>query len=269
MNRIFSGFVSGVVGNCASLCIRCHIRRETHRGMGLLGASFGIGFTIGPGLGIGVVAIWGELFVCGVGIGLFSLAGFAVAWFFVAEPQRDKAKVQQKLNLFVLIKNHDIARICGLYFCIYLMFTAMEHLCPLGFDAVWLNRPRTWVVFGFGWGNQCDYPRGIIGALSKEFGEARLVTYGVVVMFWAMVSMLVVQEKWQILLPMGLFSCAMGLVIPAVQSLLTRLADADIKGTVTGAGQSMASLARILGPIWGGVAFSYGVSLPYSIASLL
>ena len=270
-SRIMAGLSAGWLATAQAYVSDVTSAEKRTRGMGLLGASFGIGFTIGPGLGALVLTVsdGGYLFVT-LASAFFSLAGLTVAWFFVGEPQRDKVKVRQKFSPLILLKNHDIARICGLYFLIYLMFTAMEGTFALwGLTRFGLTPAELGLFLVFGGVTNALIQGGLIGVLNKKFGEARLVTFGVVAMFCAMVSMLGVQEKWQILLPMALFSCAMGLVIPAVQSMLTRLADEDSKGVVTGAGQSMASLARILGPIWGGVAFSYGVSLPYSIASIL
>lgn len=61
-----------------------------------------------------------------------------------------------------------------------------------------------------------------------------------------------------------------GLLAPSLQSLLSRNAPADEQGGTLGLGQSLSSLARVLGPLLGGNLFEHiGLGAPYWIGALL
>jgi hypothetical protein len=56
-------------------------------------------------------------------------------------------------------------------------------------------------------------------------------------------------------------------VNPSLQSLLSRAAGSDEQGMVLGTGQSLSSLARILGPALGIALLRQGAALPYFLGA--
>ena len=62
----------------------------------------------------------------------------------------------------------------------------------------------------------------------------------------------------------------MGFNSPSMLSVVSRLADSTDQGSTLGVSQALASLARIVGPIWGGLVFDhFGHSVPIYTASAL
>jgi len=60
----------------------------------------------------------------------------------------------------------------------------------------------------------------------------------------------------------------MGFNNPALMSLVSRYTAAEDQGGVMGLTQSLNSLARIIGPMWGGFAFDHlGIGMPYISAA--
>jgi predicted MFS family arabinose efflux permease len=60
----------------------------------------------------------------------------------------------------------------------------------------------------------------------------------------------------------------MGFNSPATLSMVSRLADPSDQGATLGVSQSLASLARIVGPVWGGLVFDwFGIAVPMLAAS--
>jgi MFS family permease len=56
----------------------------------------------------------------------------------------------------------------------------------------------------------------------------------------------------------------MGFNSPSMVSLISRLSDRDDQGGVLGISQSLASLARVVGPLWGGFLFDrFGIRAPF------
>jgi predicted MFS family arabinose efflux permease len=69
---------------------------------------------------------------------------------------------------------------------------------------------------------------------------------------------------------MALLAVGMGFNSPATLSMVSRLADPADQGTTLGVSQSLASLARIVGPAWGGLAFdSFGSTVPFLLSAAL
>ena len=61
-----------------------------------------------------------------------------------------------------------------------------------------------------------------------------------------------------------------GVAGPSLSGLPSRLAPSDHRGEIFGAVQSLSSLARVAGPLWGGWRFGHlGISAPYLTAAML
>jgi predicted MFS family arabinose efflux permease len=62
----------------------------------------------------------------------------------------------------------------------------------------------------------------------------------------------------------GVMAVGMGFNNPVLMSLVSRYSAAEDQGGVMGLMQSLSSLARIVGPLWGGFAFDrLGIGMPY------
>jgi MFS transporter, DHA1 family, tetracycline resistance protein len=71
-----------------------------------------------------------------------------------------------------------------------------------------------------------------------------------------------------LLVACGLLAVGMGFHSPSMVALISRRADADTQGGVLGLSQSLASLARVIGPAWGGWLYDrYGMVTPYVSAA--
>jgi len=62
----------------------------------------------------------------------------------------------------------------------------------------------------------------------------------------------------------GLLALGMGFNSPSMLSSISRLADVRDQGSTLGVSQSLGSLARIIGPLWGGWVFDqFGIVFPF------
>jgi len=65
----------------------------------------------------------------------------------------------------------------------------------------------------------------------------------------------------------GLLAFGMGFNSPSLLSAISQLADPRDQGSTLGVSQSLGSLARIIGPLWGGWVFDHlGVRFPFYTA---
>lgn len=272
-SRAFAGATAGWMA--ASQAYVADVTGEENRakGMGLLGAAFGIGFTIGPGIGGLSVgqgdAAEGYILPALLASG-FAAAALLVTLLFVKEPERLRAKAGERVKLSVL-REPMVARLLLLYFLVALVFTALEGVFAVwGADRFDLDARDVSYYLVFAGVITVIVQGGLVGRLSARFGEARVAIAAGVVLLAASLSLIFVVSAWQVYLPMALLAIGMGLNNPACQSLLSRHAPDHLKGSVLGAAQSAQSLARILGPAWAGWSFgTLGAQSPFVIGAVL
>jgi MFS family permease len=110
---------------------------------------------------------------------------------------------------------------------------------------------------------------GLIGILVKKFGEKKLVVAGTFLMIIGM-TMIPFAPSFEALLFILVFlALGLGLNNPSLSSLISQYTDPHYVGTTMGVSQAMASLARILGPMYGGFVYDkYGIQYPYIYAGL-
>jgi DHA1 family tetracycline resistance protein-like MFS transporter len=111
---------------------------------------------------------------------------------------------------------------------------------------------------------------GLIGRLSKRFGEARLVIAGAAVIGAGLLGLAFAMSLANVLVVSALLAVGMGLLNPSVSSLVSRVAGAGERGGIMGVSQSASSLARIVGPaVAGGVFTGWGRNAPYYLGAVI
>ena len=67
----------------------------------------------------------------------------------------------------------------------------------------------------------------------------------------------------------GILAIGTGILQPTILSLISKYSPSENQGKILGLNQSFASLARVLGPLWGGFAFQYlGYEAPFITGAL-
>lgn len=270
-SRIFAGFMAGWFAAAAAYVADVTSPADRAKGMGLLGASFGLGFTIGPALGGWLVG--GE--TPDYAIPAYAAAGCLavtslITLFLLREPERHREEQAVRFATDVL-RNPDISMLLVLHFTVHLVFTAME-----GVFAIW-----AYTRFGLG-AREVGYylafsglvsvivQGGVVRKVVPILGESKVVAIAVCLLTFAVLSIALVDAPILILVPMGLLALGMGLHGPALQSLLSQVAPDHMKGGTMGNAQSAQSLARVVGPAWGAAAFSaLGMNSPFLLGSAI
>jgi DHA1 family tetracycline resistance protein-like MFS transporter len=243
------------------------------KGMGIIGAAFGFGFIIGPALG-GALAGPDPLnpaleVPAFVGAGLSALAFLGTLLFLkesLPEELRRKAVRTGRLRAIGdALRRPDLRLLIGLYFMIIFAFAGMETTFAL------------WAAQQFGWGpSSVGYlfayvgilgaiiQGGLIGRLTRRFGEERLLLAGTVCLLLGLLGIPLASRVPYLYAATGLLSVGMAMAQPSINSLISRRAGAHQQGEVLGVSQSAGSLARVLGPLVAGFLFaSFGRNAPY------
>jgi len=239
------------------------------RWMGMIGASFAVGFTLGPPIG-GLLAEWGY------GTPMFFASGMAGINFFWAalrlrEPERHATGPLPDLtSRFDVLRAPVIGRVCLTYLLFSLAVTQLETI----FALLLLHR--------FGYGpfevamvmlGMAIVMGGIQGGgmkrLSERYPERSLVLTGLSLMSLAFVLIPVPHSIGWLLVPLGIAAVGRGVSQPPMMSLVSLAADEGSRGLVMGVFQSTASAARIIGPIAAGLLYDRGAEWPFWTAAAL
>ena len=247
------------------------------KGMGLIGAAFGLGFIIGPVLG-GVIAgddlATADLESPGlIAAGLSLLAFFGVA--FVLPESLPAGRAYRPRGRIGALRNAlgrpVLARLLAVFFLVILAFSGMET------TFAW------WAIAQFGWGPRpigfvffyvgllsALMQGGLIGVLTRRFGEERLMLGGLVLIAAGLLLLPFARELPALLVALSALALGMGAMQPSLNSLISRRAGAETQGEVMGVAQSAGSLSRVLGPIVAGALFAeFGRNSPFLWGALL
>lgn len=231
------------------------------RGMGMIGAAFGVGFTLGPAMG-------GELSRFGYEVPILVAAALSAVnfvWVFVRLPESRKpdqgASSSRTLNPAALLQGlaHPIVGLCiALTFVAVFAFSMMEGTFALIAEHRWsMDATRVGRVFGLIGIIGVVIQGGLIGRLSKRFGEPLLVGLGYT--FNAIGLALLALSPGGATLWSAAACLAVGssLANPSLQSLISKATNADDQGAILGVNQSFSALARALAPGTGGLLYTY------------
>lgn len=250
---------------------------ERSRGMGLVGAAFGLGLMAGPVLG-------GLLSVYGLGVPAFTACAIALAnviFGFLILPESlpaERRNAGVSVNLF-----NSMTQLAGLFrlvpirmllltiFTLNLAFSGLQTNFPLysqrrfGWDAT-LNG-----IF-FAYVGACAIlVQGVIfRGLQPKFGEKRLSILGLGLMAAGLAGMAVAQQAWMLYPFVGLVALGSGISIPALTGLVSNQVSAGMQGRLMGGSQALLSLTTIIGPTLAGLSFEHiAIAAPYWLGSLL
>lgn len=255
------------------------------KGMGLVGAAFGLGFIFGPAIG-GFLSQWGYQAPSFFASAL-SLANFTAAWFFLPEPVRRAQEIRPRLSRVAAfreaITRPGLPQMLVIYFIVVTAFSSFEMNFSLyaesrfGFGSTTIG-----YVFAF-IGVVLAVVQGLlIGRVVRRVGEPRVVPCAIALLAIGLALVPLARNVSVLVGACGLLALGMGLNSPSITSIISRLSHADEQGGILGLSQSVASLARIIGPAWGGYLYDtlgrtapffsaaglMGVALLLSLASL-
>ena len=274
--RAVGGFVAGNISAAFAYMADITTPANRAKGMGLVGAAFGLGFIFGPAIG-GILAgsdpATADFFTPSMAAAGMSALAFLVALVSLKEslsPEiRQKLKERPQKNRFAQIKEATdrpgLGRYILLLFLATFVFAGMETTF-----AMWSRRQFGWGPEQNGWLFACVglfaalMQGGGVGRLAKKYGEAKLVTLGAILLAIGLAVLPLAHGIPVLAVSMGLMAGGFSLLQPSLNSLISLSAREEDQGGVMGVTRSIATLARVVGPAWAGFLFAtLGKDWPY------
>lgn len=271
LSRIMAG-IGGATVPVAQAYIADITPPEKRAGnLGLIGAAFGLGFIFGPAMG-GILAPISSQ-APGLAAAALCFGNGVLAFFYLPESlsreereERDRGVAPPRLRDFrIALSNATTARILLLSFLFTVAFAAMQPTFPLyGAIRFQLEERHVGYLFAFLGTVSAIMQGGLVRRLVPLMGERRLIQLAG---FPFIAGLLVIAYAHSIpvlLLGLALLALGFGGTLPSIVSLLSRVAPSQLQGSVLGIGQSVGSLARIIGPTLAGVVYDLrGMEWPY------
>lgn len=249
-----------------------------NRGMAMIGAAFGIGFTFGPILGSISLPQGADFFhselnpLPGFLAAALSLIALSTAVFKLPESLPPGASPARRAwfrpeVLRETLRVPSVVGLLGLFFLSTFAFAQFEATLSLLTDRVYhLGDAENFWVFTYLGVTLSLLQGGLVRALAKRVSEKALIVMGVGLMGLGMLLVAGAAELESfaaLLAVIPVLVCGFSFLTPSIQALISRRSDPRRQGEVLGLGQSTGSMARILGPIAGNVLFGFGTKLPY------
>ena len=271
--RILAGVMSAHIGVAQAYVADVTPPEKRARGMGMIGAAFGLGFIFGPALGR-LLARYGPavpFFGAAILTGLNGLVAVFRLPESLAPELRGTPQAESRpglaTRLGVLFGRGTTPQLRALYLTSFLVttaFAAVEATLSLWTDRRWHFSPAE-VAFFFAYLGivAVGAQGGLVGRLVKRYGERHTALIGLAMLGVSLVCIPLAPTRVLLAVAGAFFALGQGAVIPSVSSLISRQGGPTEQGRLLGASQSLSALGRVIGPAWGGLAFSrLGIGIP-------
>lgn len=273
---MIDGITGGNLSTAYAYIADVTTKENRSRGMGLVGAAFGLGLMAGPAIG-GLLSAYGlstpAFFAC-----VLTLSNVVFGFFVLPESlppeKRMPMDTWRALNwltqLSVVFRLATIRWLLLATFALNLAFAGLQTNFPLfsqarfGWDAT-----RNGIFFAFV-GVCAVVVQGILyGWLQPRVGEKRLAIIGLLLMALSLAAVAIAPTDGLMYPIVALGALGSGTSIPSITGLISQRVSSGEQGRLMGGTQVVLNLALICGPIIAGLSFErVDIAAPYWLGSM-
>lgn len=278
LGRLIDGMSGGNISTAQAYIADVTPIEKRSGAMGLIGAAFGLGFVIGPAIGgwLGHSSLHLP-FLVAAGLALLNSIGL---FFFLPEslpPEKRASRRSPSLSMGEALALIQRLSLMPLLSC--LLFGTMAFALVTALFTLFSTQRLHWNTWENG--NLFAYmgllgviiQGGLLRRLSPTVGEKPLIIVGSILLCLSIALLpLPIGGFWTVIIAVTGLAIGNSLVTPLISSLASKSADAQSQGVVLGITQSVASLARLLGPSFGGYLLAMDAAhpnVPYAITPFI
>ncbi|HEY1375909.1 MAG TPA: MFS transporter [Gemmataceae bacterium] len=289
--RIGAGIAGATISTAAAVIADCTPPDQRKRGMALIGAAFGVGFTFGPLIAFGAVKQFPAQGHGAVGYVAAGLSFIALVLGMALLPEtRVAGRLSERrgwLNFHQLaetLRTPTVGLLVASYFLATFGFANFESTLSLLTKAAFgFTDDENFLVFAYVGFVLVFVQGGVYRPIAHRLSEVAFIRLGVLFMLLGLGGLAVLSAVMTMggtsgRGPLVVFLAVMAVAVtgfaflnPSVSALISRRSDPTRQGEVLGVNQSANALARILGPLIGLMLFPLTAThvLPYVMASAL
>lgn len=294
LSRIGAGIAGASVSTASAVIADSTTPEKRSKGMALIGAAFGIGFTFGPLIAYFGLETFGEeaRWAPGAIASGLSLIATILAFFLLPETRGEKPseageRAFQLQRTVAVLKLPSVGPLILIYFLAIFAFANFEATLALFTEKVFdFSNKDNYLVFagvglvlmiaqgGFyrrfaGKVSDTTLMKAGLGLMFIGLGALGGIAYGAYLMKGSQGTV----DGFRILFYFAAATAVFGFAFlnPSVAALVSKRADPTRQGEILGVNQSFAALGRILGPFLGSIAFDWHPShtAPYLMAGIV
>ena len=270
LSRIVAGIGGSSISVAQAYVADVTTKEDRTKGMGMIGAAFGLGFVFGPFMG-GILSSYGYM-ITGFASASFSMLAFIVTIILLPESNLNRAvstNINRKLfdvdglkNVFA--KPERVILILLFFVLTFSFANIYGTFALLGLQVYGFSDMQNGFMFTIIGLTSAIVQGGLIGRISKAVDRKTILKIG---SFLIMIALALIPFGVSFL---GLaiicifLSIGTGIFQPTVLSLISEVTPETEQGVTLGVNQSVSAFARVLGPLWGGFAFEFlGYPFPF------
>ena len=282
--RMLAGIFGGNIPVAMAYIADVTPEKDRSKGMGLIGAAFGLGFILGPAIGgifadigtrLGSAPPFGGSFPAVIA-SLICFLNFVSAFFFLPESRTTFTSVTSKRparlkRILDCLSRPTLGRLMTLYFVNTFALAQVEAALFL-FVQDRFHWSYTNASFGFAYiGFMMALTQGfLIRKLIPLLGEGKMVVIGLSTMGLGLFGLSFAEGLPLLCISVTALALGNGICTPALSGSISLFSGAEEQGNNLGVAQSLASLSRILGPVIGGFLYqSVSLVAPFRFSSLV
>ncbi len=270
LSRMLAGLGGSNIGVAQAYIADITTKEERAKGMGMIGAAFGLGFVFGPVIGA-LLAKYGY-HVAGLASAFFTLSAFTFAFFRLPESLKEK-KSEEKISIKIfdlpfakkVLSNPSLGfLIVLLFFIIFSIANIYGTFALLGYKFYHFSDQQNGMLFGITGLVGALVQAGIIRILSQKLSDKTIVLIGIFFMMMGLGFLPYGGDFGGVAIVISIMAVGSGILQPIIPSMISKYAPDNQQGATLGFSQSISAMARVLGPLWGGFAYDFlGYQFPF------
>ena len=278
LSRIIDGFGAGSASTAGAYVADVTPPQDRAKNYGLIGMAFGMGFILGPMLGglLSQISLSAPAYAAGI----LSLLAAVVGFFILPESLPKEKRETQPLRLadlnpfasiFEMLRRPTVGGLLTAQCLFFFVFNGNNNMLPVFMIEKFTTQPwQVAVLFAVGGITMAIMQGGLIGPLSKRFGEKPLAVNSLVLQALATIGWVVVPALWMLYPIAVINSMGTGLIWPTFGAMLANGVSSEEQGRVSGVSTALGSLMSIFGPLWAGTAYDRISSVaPFWVGALI
>lgn len=278
LSRIIDGASGGNISTAQAYIADITSKENRTQGMGIMMAAFSLGFVLGPAVG-GLLSVYGYG-VPALVAGAVALVATVLTYFFLPESVslNDPLAVARKRKKFFSLRDFydalthpEVGMFLSVSFMMMFAFSLMQGTFALFSEhSLHLSAKDNGYIFAY---------LGLIGIIMQMFllkrilkwmNERKAIMVSIICVAASLALIAFSTNLPMLFLAITLLAFGNGISGPVLAGLVSKKTPNDEQGNIMGVNQSIASVARLVGPVAGTFIYSQiGLRAPYLIATVI
>lgn len=279
LSRIIDGLSGGNISTAQAYISDVTSSENRAKGMGLIGAAFGIGFALGPAIG-GILGGKDEhAALPAYAAALMSFVAMVLTWWRLPESSHSRPVASEvwlhPAQFLPVLRRPLLAQLMAVSFASMVAFVMLDSTATLYMiDRFHYSRLEAGLLFAYVGAIIALVQGGLIGRLTRSAGEWKLSIVGPALV--AVGMLVLAQAYWAVAAALALIlvgnafnAVGRSFQQPTLSSLVSKYSLPPEQGVVFGLFHGLGSMARVVGPIIAGIAYSMHATGPMFVGATI